>query len=62
MTTILKEPIYDYVTGVSLTHGSPRQRMLTFVATSSETRKNAEGCSCSGASITLNNHVHRFTC
>ena len=39
-----------YVSGVSLTHGSPRQHIWTFAAGASETRTNAEGCPCDGAS------------
>ena len=38
-----------YVSGVSLTHGSPRQHIWTFAAAATETRTNAEGCPCTGA-------------
>ena len=38
-----------YVAGVSLTHGSPRQHIWTFAAAATETRTNAEGCPCNGA-------------
>ena len=42
-----------YVSGVSLTHGSPRQHIWTFAAAATETRTNAEGCPCTGASVTI---------
>ena len=35
-----------YVSGVSLTHGSPRQHIWTFAASASETLNNAEACPC----------------
>ena len=42
-----------YVAGVSLTHGSPRQHIWTFVAAATKTITNAEGCPCNGASVTI---------
>ena len=42
-----------YVSGVSLTHGSPRQHIWTFAAAATETRTNFEGCPCTGASVTI---------
>ena len=42
-----------YVSGVSLTHGSPRQHIWTFAAAATETITNVEGCSCTGASVTI---------
>ena len=42
-----------YVSGVSLTHGSPRQHIWTFAAAATETITNAEGCPCNGATVTI---------
>ena len=42
-----------YVAGVSLTHGSPRQHIWTFAAAATETRTNAEGCPCTGSTVTI---------
>ena len=42
-----------YVAGVSLTHGTPRQHIWTFAAAASEMRTNAEGCPCTGASVSI---------
>ena len=36
----------SYVSGVSLTHGSPRQHIWTFAASSSSNSTNAEACPC----------------
>jgi hypothetical protein len=41
-----------YVSGVSLTHGSPRQHIWTFAAAATEIRTNYEGCPCTGSSYT----------
>ena len=42
-----------YVSGVSLTHGSPRQHIWTFAAAATETSTNDEGCPCAGSSVTV---------
>ncbi|CAI8033559.1 hypothetical protein GBAR_LOCUS18925 [Geodia barretti] len=41
-----------YVSGVSLTHGSPRQHIWSFAAATTETSTNNEGCPCTGSSYT----------
>ena len=42
-----------YVSGVSLTHGSPQQHIWTFAAARTETLTNVEGCPCNGANVTI---------
>ena len=47
VTTIIRA----YVSGVGLTHGSPRQHIWTFAAAATQSSTNDEGCPCTGASF-----------
>ena len=42
-----------YVSGVSLTYGTPRQHIWTFAAAATDTDTDNEGCPCTGASVSI---------